>query len=271
MQMEYEKYLRPFGNIVNSLLGQETYEKVAMTWFHIKMKHNMTNDNVKMFYKFIDAGDICFDIGANRGEITYYLSQLVGQTGKVISFEPITKARFFLKDTIDKFHLTNVVICPRALSNKKDELQMIIPKLNGVDVFALAHLPSKDIEPQECGYRETVQVTTLDRIVEKLAIDRLDFIKIDVEGHEFAVLQGGEKTINKYLPVVYLEVWRTKQTEKEGQLSSDAIDWLREHDYIGIMVNGKNFIDLHMSFIIEHNVQDFFFVPRSKMSFYEIC
>lgn len=74
VSLNFENLLRPFGNIVNFLLGQDNYEKCAMAWFHFKMRMNFTNENIKYLKNIIHEEDFCFDIGANRGEITYYIS-----------------------------------------------------------------------------------------------------------------------------------------------------------------------------------------------------
>ena len=84
---------------------------------------------LKYLKNIIHEEDFCFDIGANRGEITYYISHLAGKNGKVVSIEPVSKAMKLLENTIDKFHLSNVTVCSIALSNEVGKFEMFIPKI----------------------------------------------------------------------------------------------------------------------------------------------
>lgn len=266
IDMNCENVLRPFGNIVNFALGQDNYEKFAMAWFHFKMKRNFTNENVKYLEKVIRDGDLCFDIGANRGEVTYYMARLVGNEGKVVSVEPVSKARALLEDTVAKFNLHNVTICPMALSNEAGVFEMFIPKVNGVHVFALAELEKADHEPIKEGYHEKVKVNTLDNIVRQISPEQLSFIKCDVEGHELEVFQGGENTINRYKPIVLAEIWETKQRTENGKITSDLIEFFEAHSYIGKIVHGGSVRDLDAAYIKENKIQDFFFFPPACTS-----
>jgi FkbM family methyltransferase len=259
--MNCENVLRPFGNAVNFLLGQDNYEKFAMAWFHFKMKTNFTNDNIKYLKNIIHDGDLCFDIGANRGEVTYYISLLAGNNGRVISVEPVSKARALLENTVEKFNLTNVEVFPIALSNEAGVFEMFVPKVNGVHIFALAELEKNDNKPTKEGYHEKVKVDTLDNIVKRISPAKLSFIKCDVEGHELEVFQGGKETINKYKPVVFAEIWECKQRVKNGKITSDLIEFFEAHGYKTRIIYNKTIREADADIIKNNKIQDFFFFP----------
>lgn len=132
-----KRLLRFLGNIVNASLGPNNYEKLVMLWSHTRMKLNLADDNIQFLTNIVAEGDYCLDIGANRGVVTYYISRLVGDAGKVICFEPIFETRERLKSTIKKFNLNNVIISPTSLSDTPGESDMFIPKIAGVNRFTL--------------------------------------------------------------------------------------------------------------------------------------
>ena len=92
------------------------------------------------------------------------------------------------------------------------------------------------------------------------------FIKCDVEGHELEVFQGGEETINKYKPVVFAEIWETKQRVKNDKITSDLIEFFEAHDYIGKIVHNGAVRNLDADYIKENKIQDFFFFPPACSS-----
>ena len=70
------------------------------------------------------------------------------------------------------------------------------------------------------------QLTTLDSFVKENGIDKIDFIKIDVEGNEKFVLEGGKETLEKYRPLVYTELLR-KHAKRFGYHPNDVIDFMK--------------------------------------------
>ena len=261
--------LRPIGNVVNRIFGQANYEKVANSWFHTKMRFNFTNDNVKYLRNIIDRGDFCLDIGANRGEITYYMSRLVGNSGKVISFEPVSKARTLLKDTIKTFNLNNVTVSSIALSDEVGKFDMFIPNLNGVACFALANLVKRDSESSTSeGYYETVGVDTIDNIIGDISPTNFSFIKCDVEGHELAVFKGGEQTIEKYKPIVLVEIWASNHIIKDNIVTSELMELFKKYNYVAKFVHGDKLMDLDAELIKANKIQDFLLIPKCKLGMF---
>lgn len=150
---------------------------------------------------FIKKGDVVFDIGANAGEYTYVLERLAG-TGFVYSFEPIPKLFNGLKRLFPGVNLYKI-----ALSDKEDVAQFKIPIVNGAEFEARGKLDIDYIEPGELS-AELIEVEckTLDLFVKENDIKHLDFIKIDVEGHELKVLHGANKSITHFRPIMLIEV-----------------------------------------------------------------
>jgi FkbM family methyltransferase len=132
------------------------------------------------------SGDVVADIGANQGVYTMELSHLVGNQGKVYSFEPIQKNYEILESLIRKARLPNVNPFRVALGSHSGQREMVIPDLVGFTGYDLAHIT----DMEESGQREAVHVVSLDELWKSRTILGADFIKCDVEGAELEVIRG---------------------------------------------------------------------------------
>ena len=166
--------------------------------------------------KIIQNGNIALDIGANIGYYSIMLSRLVGDTGRVLCFEPTNHYRKVLEKNLDINNLKNVEIYQFGLSNKKQELSIDIG-----DSSASLHNPIKKL----VKLSEIINLSRLDDVVEELNITKLDFIKIDVDGHEPAFLDGALETIKKYNPIILLEVNHLNYFDA-GVYACDFYDYL---------------------------------------------
>ncbi|MBO0838179.1 MAG: FkbM family methyltransferase, partial [Actinobacteria bacterium] len=75
-----------------------------------------------------------------------------------------------------------------------------------------------------------VAVDTLDALVTRLGLGRLDFIKIDVEGGELHVLQGGQRTVDEFRPAILVEI-EARHTARYQYSTADIVDWFIKRDY----------------------------------------
>ena len=138
-------------------------------------------------------GDIVFDIGAYVGDTALWFSKAVGPQGKVYAFEPEPHNFAKLKANLERNNVTNVVPLQLALSENEGET-----KFSGSGgASAIAETASGTI----------VKVTTLDRFVETNKLPRVDFIKMDVEGHELRILAGARETIKTFKPSLALSAY----------------------------------------------------------------
>ncbi|GAB4005377.1 hypothetical protein GCM10028808_05050 [Spirosoma migulaei] len=143
---------------------------------------------------FVKEDTVMLDIGANMG----FYSIRVGQKakkGKVIAFEPDPGNFAILQKNLALNTLTNVVTYNAALSDKKDTLRLYKHPFNVGD-YRLYN---------DGDFTEYVDVPTL-RIDDTVS-ERVDLIKIDVQGFEYFVLKGGRALLAKYKPIVISEFW----------------------------------------------------------------
>lgn len=153
--------------------------------------------STKIVKKFIKNGDIVFDIGANIGYYSVIFSKIVGPNGQIFSFEPTKYFSDVLKDNLAANNIKNVELIPLGLSDKKEQLTI---QIDGCS--ATLHVPGGG----ELLNQEIISLITLDIFVKERNISQIDFVKIDVDGHEPAVLNGGWKIFDFFKPLILLEI-----------------------------------------------------------------
>ncbi len=137
-------------------------------------------------------GDTVFDLGANFGLFTRFLSESVGATGRVFSFEPTADMFSVLSNNCSQLGLANTSVHRTALSDRTGTSEMVIPvrddgSLNHYEA-SLAH----GDEGGSDGKTITVETSTLDDFCSHHGIGKIDFIKCDVEGTNWRSSRGRE-------------------------------------------------------------------------------
>jgi FkbM family methyltransferase len=154
----------------------------------------------------ISKGAVVFDIGANIGTWSLILSLATGPNGKIFAFEP-TKATYdVLSNNIALNTNVNIFAFQHALSKDDDVIRLYH------DVDSSRNSIGKTRSNSAVDYEE-VQTRTLDRLASELSLDKLDFIKIDVEGAEPFVFEGARATLKQYKPAILFEVNPTALAE----------------------------------------------------------
>jgi FkbM family methyltransferase len=149
---------------------------------------------------------VIIDVGANMGQFAARLSRQFS-AGQIHCFEPVHGNAVGLQRTKRWLRLDNVTISEEALCDRIGVEAIHIPVFNGTyRDGALAVLETSKKSYNNVTYHvETVRTNTIDAVATALGIDRLDLIKIDTEGAEDRVVKGGLNTIDKFLPILYLE------------------------------------------------------------------
>jgi FkbM family methyltransferase len=145
----------------------------------------------------LHANDVAIDIGANVGWHALMMASRVGTGGRVYAFEPNETTRRRLIAAIEDNALSNVVVDPRAVSDRVGAA--------GFDAPPAGHVWDGTGRLSRDATATSIECTTLDAFAESQQITRVSFIKIDVEGWEFAVLRGAERLLQIARPVVVFE------------------------------------------------------------------
>ena len=153
----------------------------------------------------IKKGDIIFDVGANLGEsIERYLNIFPGAT--VHSFEPNLKLFNSLKKMYNK---SNIFLNPFGLSNSDSKANLHIASNSNMSSIETINYNSKFFKKREIKSENTVEVdlTTIDNYCSKNSINRIDILKLNIQGHEPKCLEGGLSLIkNNKIDFMVIEV-----------------------------------------------------------------
>ncbi|RYF33000.1 MAG: FkbM family methyltransferase [Comamonadaceae bacterium] len=183
---------------------------------------------VELFAKILRPGDHVIEAGSNIGSHTVPISRLVGETGLVHSFEPMRYTQQLLSANLALNECFNVLGHRAAVGRESASIQFPLPDPRQPANFGAMSVLNRN------GHRtEQVQQIALDA----LELERLDFIKADIEEYEFELLVGARQTIAKFRPVVYLEFGPNKD---ELVAYFDALDYSCYY-FISPMFNPKNF------------------------------
>lgn len=152
----------------------------------------------------ISKGDTVIDVGANIGIFTVKASRLVGPTGTVVSLEPASKSFTLLEANIERNDLSNVKPFKYAVSDSEGEARLYVDRVSDRSSL-FSDRGDSERNRRNIETVEKVETVSLDTLGDSLKLNRIDIIKIDVEGAELAVLKGAKRTIAKYWPNIVLE------------------------------------------------------------------
>ncbi len=206
-------------------LPAQTQQTLKRVYWRHKIKHNEFSAGEPDFYalpQLLKKGDIAIDVGANVGQYTRRMSELVGETGRVISMEPMSETFGLL--TSNCSDLRNVTLLNMAASSEPQEVEMALPAPGGVANYYRAAIMAG-------GSRRAMAIN-----LDVLSVQRLALIKIDAEGHDLEVLRGAERLLERFRPRLIVEV------DRAGAIAG----WLAEREYLVTRLPGSpNIIGYH--------------------------
>lgn len=177
--------------------------------------------------EYISETSIVLDIGANIGLHSIYFSGLA-KDGCILSFEPSLATFSFLVSNVA--NITNIVPINLAVSDEGKIADFFHTSDN-------AYSSLIDTKRKEVVSVIKVPCMKVDDVVFGLRLDRVDFVKIDVEGLEFEVLKGMVGVISKYQPVIFCEIYKGKHS---NQQPDETVQFLIEKGYRAlVMCKGK--------------------------------
>lgn len=148
----------------------------------------------------ITPGDIVVDVGANIGYYSIIFSKLVGAQGKVYAFEPDPVNFSILKKNIELNKCTNVVLEQKALSNKTGKITLYVSEENRGD--------HRIYDSGDARKTVEIEAVRLDDYLTTRAPHGVNFIKMDVQGAEVAVLEGARDVLRRSAALtMFSEFW----------------------------------------------------------------
>ena len=212
---------------------------------------------------FLDKQTECVDVGANRGRYTVLMSLF---SKHIHAFEPNPECLTILRE----LSLPKTSVYPHALSNTEGFAQYFLPIRDGKRFSIWGTLEAAVSKNHD--EIDTFEVAT--HTLNELRDHKISFVKIDVEGHELNVLEGGCELIKQQQPIFMVEA-----EERHRQKAIQSIqDFFRQFDYQGFFILDKQIqpieeFDLALQDIQElqrsvprkemHYINNFIFVPPS--------
>ena len=167
-----------------------------------KQHHRWMNP---LFTRLIDPESVILDIGGHSGQYAKLLAR-IAKRGRIYSFEPSSYSRSILRLAVRVNGFDNIHVVPKGLGDEPGNLTLTTPlKPQGTFRYGIAHMGGMGKDGQQ-AYHEEVAVTTIDHFAAEERLRRLDFIKMDVEGWEMRILEGGAQTIERFRPVMLIEL-----------------------------------------------------------------
>ncbi len=162
---------------------------------------------VSLLDHLLERGMTVIDVGANIGEISLVCANRVGSAGHVVALEPIAGIADELRLNVRRNGLQGIVqVHQQGLAGEAGR-QAIYASYGQRDVgevnLGLGSLHGTEGVDQRIGM---VDITTLDELVRRIGLSRLDLLKVDIEGGELPCLQGGIEALRRFLPIIAVEV-----------------------------------------------------------------
>lgn len=154
----------------------------------------------------LKLGDVFVDVGGHVGKYSFYAATQVGDSGLVIAIEPHPQNIANLKKGIELNGFKNVKIVEKACSNRRGK------------AFLLEYELSAKHEISDKPTKMMVEIDTLDHILQSFHIKKVNMVKIDVNGHEYQVIEGARNMLKNHHPAILMEVMLENEQKVLGYL-----------------------------------------------------
>lgn len=169
-----------------------------ITSYVIEEQLDWFEDEIKFIRELMLPGQSAIDIGANYGLYTLAIAKKVGQSGSVYAFEPSSATATILSKSVKENGFSQVIVEKKALSNINGEANLSLNDNSELNSLVNESGPN--------GLSEKVTVTTLDTCMARFCWKNIDFVKIDAEGAEENIINGGLVFLESNSPIIQFEI-----------------------------------------------------------------
>jgi len=201
-----------------------------------KYRRRTDPGGIRFLLETLRPGDTALDIGAHKGGYAYWMLRQVGAAGKVFGFEPQTSLFEYLSRMKKSLGWINFNIEHLALSDREGSVELRIPVKKDKKSSPGASIVKTVFEENEIR-TETVTMSTLDKYCAQNSIVP-NLLKIDVEGNELAVLQGGEQVLRQHRPAILMEC---EARHVGAERAWETFHFLEKLGYRGFFIEGSLF------------------------------
>jgi FkbM family methyltransferase len=215
---------------------------------------------LRFISKAITPGMTFLDIGAYHGLYSIIAGKRVGPSGRVVAFEPSKRERRILKFHSFLNRTIPMTVEPYAVASSTGTEEFFVVG-NGMEMMNSLRRPRTEASVT----KRIVRSVSLDAYCELARFSRVDFIKIDVEGGELPLLQGGLATINTWRPFVICELldW---VSQCWGHTARETAIYLENLGYQWFQFREDGTVEKHQ--VMDHypdDVRNFLAVPSERL------
>lgn len=174
--------------------------------------------------KNVTEGSIVLDIGANIGYYTLLLAKLVGEKGKVYSFEPEPYNFNLLKKNVETNGYENIILENAAVSNTGGKSKLFLSKGRSThSLFTFKNKTENSID---------VNLIKLDEYFNNNPLsNKISFVKLDVEGSELAAIQGMKSILEKNKQILLMIEFNARSLREAEVIPVDLINFLKKYQF----------------------------------------
>ena len=252
--------MRLIRKILIKILGLKGYLKlVSSTYIKFIRMGLMKKKYGELYFvnKVLNEGDTAVDIGANLAYYSYFMSRNIGKSGQLYAVEPIPLFADIWKKNMAGHGAYNVKLFNCALGNEtKESVKMSIPIVNGMVRHGLTKVV-ENADLNEAVLSFDVPMKVADDLMSGEAIQRLDFVKCDVEGYEQYVIPSLKQSIEKFKPMFQIELGGKENRES-------VVDFLVNLGYDIFILEDQLLNSIQKNDIFSLS-QDFYFIHKDEI------
>lgn len=243
--------------LLYKLLSQRAYLKTLHRSFYLLYSSGFLKNDARFKYhymikKLIQPDFTVVDLGANLGYFSKTFARLA-KNGKLISIEPVP----VFYDTLSYFMkgYSNTTIHNVALGAEEGSITMVLPESNGMIRTGLPHIAESEEEKQLHTTQEVKIVKGSNLLAD---LNKIDYIKCDIEGYELNVFQEIKPLLEKHLPFVQIELAEKNLDDMLSLFNSLGYTQFGIKEFKFFKESGK-----------QAEEGDFFFVPKNRLEEFE--
>lgn len=214
--------------------------------FSIWLLGSFEPETVRCYQRIVKSGDVVLDIGANIGAHTLLLAKSVGAQGRVIAFEPTDYAFSKLsKNSSLNPDIASRIQCMQYMLVDSETQDSPTPAL-------YSSWPLKNEEDLHNLHQGRLMTTsgakpkTLDSVISSIGLDRVDCIKLDIDGFECGMLRGAREVLTRWHPPIIMEL-APYVLEEQGASLGELIHLLKEYGYALYGLSNGEFLDMDVT------------------------
>lgn len=212
-----------------------TMQKIKYLYRAFRYRYLLDKNELSFVVGNLKPGDTAVDVGCHKGAYTYWMRRAVGDTGQCFAFEPQGNLFNYLSTIPALFGWNNVTLENLGVSSAVGQAELSVPEnRRGSSPSASLNATAFGSDGSKEPARTLINITTLDDYFGAIS-KKPALLKIDVEGHEFSVLQGARNLLATAKPKVLMEC---EQRHLGNNSMADVFSFMLELGYDGYFLEG---------------------------------